>query len=139
MKKMFNQIPFFKYEKESIVDELYFISKKSLPIAMLVALLGTILLYEPLGFKIILWCAVIFLVLIYRIYNAYQYEKFKDRCSIETWYNKFIISALLTAMIFGSISPLFLAKLDAYYQIFTVTIILGLSLGQRLHYILTSV
>jgi len=54
MKNIFDPTILFKKEHTSVVSELYAISLKSLPVAMILSLLSTIFLYEQLGKLIVI-------------------------------------------------------------------------------------
>jgi len=129
MKNIFNEIGDLKNEPATVVPELYDVSLKSLPIAMLLAILSTIFLYEQLGMLIVIWCIVVLLIIAYRLYNTYLFFKHRDRDTLTRWYQKFVFSALLTAIIFGLFSILFIPHLEPFGQMFSVAVVLGMSFG----------
>lgn len=129
MKNIFDQTTFLKSEMTSVVSELYSMSLKSLPVAMTLAILSTVFLYDELGKLIVIWCTVSILLLSYRMYTAYQFIKDRERNTTTVWYRKFIFSALATAMTFGLFSFLFIPHLEPYGQMFAVAVVLGMSFG----------
>lgn len=129
MKKIFDQTALFKEEHTSVVTELYTISLKSLPVAIILSLFSAIFLYETLGKPVVIWCVVIILFLVYRMYTAYQFRKDRERYTTREWYSKFVYSALITAVLFGLFSVLFIPHLESFGQMFAVSAVLGMSMG----------
>lgn len=129
MKKLFDQISLLENDSATLVAELYTISVKSLPIAIILAVLSTVFLYEALGNLVVSWCIVVILLISYRLYTANLFIKDRNRHTIKEWYRKFIFSALLTAVMFGLFSLLFIPHLEPFGQIFTVAVVLEMSFG----------
>jgi len=129
MKNIFDQISFLKNETTSVLPELYAMSLKSLPVAMILAVLSTVFLYEELGKLIVAWCIVVVLFVTYRMYTAYIFINDRERYTITVWYRKFIFAALVTAVIFGLFSLLFIPHLEPLGQMFAVAVVLGMSFG----------
>ncbi len=129
MKKIFDQTTFFKNEPISVVSELYSMSLKSLPVAMILAVLSTVFLYEELGNMMVTWCTVVILFLLYRLYTVYQFINDRKRYTTTEWYRKFVLLALSTAILFGLFSILFMPHLTPFGQMFVVSTVLGMSFG----------
>ena len=123
------QIKAFQDIDESIVSTLYTLSIKSLAIVMILAVLTTIALYPVLHISIVFWLIFLTLVVSYRLYTIYQFEKYPKKLTIDRWYKQFVLLAMLTALIFSSLGFIFIHHLDYYYQLFILSIILGLSSG----------
>jgi len=129
MKNIFDPTTFFKDEPSSVVSELYTMSLKSLPVAMILAVLSTIFLYEELGNLMVTWCTVVVLFVSYRLYTVYQFINNRKRYTTTEWYRKFVLLALSTAILFGLFSLLFIAHLTPFGQMFVASTVLGLSFG----------
>jgi diguanylate cyclase (GGDEF)-like protein/PAS domain S-box-containing protein len=127
--KLINKLNKLKTTPKGVVADLYRLSSKSLSVAIFSALLVTIFLYNELGNGIIVWCISFILVLLYRLYTAYSYKKDPSKVTEEGWYNKFMISALVTAFIASLLGVAFFSYLDIYHQLFIVMTLLGLSAG----------
>jgi diguanylate cyclase (GGDEF)-like protein/PAS domain S-box-containing protein len=129
MKSIFEKISDPKHEPASVVSELYQVSLKSLPVAMVLVVLSTVFLYHELGMLIVTWSIVVFFFLTYRLYNTYWFFKDPDRQTLQVWYDKFVFAALVTAVIFGFFSILFIPHLEPFGQMFAVAVVLGMSFG----------
>lgn len=114
---------------KSVVTTLYAVSGRSLVVLLILTLLTTLFLYPVLSYTIVLWCAVVVLFLVYRLYNAYIFKVNNQKHSLEIWYEIFTRSALLTAFLYAMLGFGFLPYLDPYYQLFVVATLLGLSAG----------
>jgi len=123
------QIKAFQDIDASIVNTLYTLSIKSLTIVMILAVLTTIALYPVLHSSIVFWLIILTFVVSYRLYTTYQYKKHPKKLSIHRWYKQFVIFSVVTAMIFSSLGFIFIHHLEYYYQLFILSIILGLSSG----------
>ncbi|TET90520.1 MAG: GGDEF and EAL domain-containing protein [Sulfurovum sp.] len=114
---------------KSTISTLYALSEKSLPVLIILTLLITVFLYPVLSYSIVIWCIVLVLFSLLRLYGAYVFKVNPQKYSIETWYKKFTISATLTAFLYAVLGFYFLHYLDPYYQLFIVATLLGLSAG----------
>jgi len=63
------------------------------------------------------------------MYTANQFIKDRKRYTTTEWYNKFVLSAIFTAVLFGLFSILFIPHLEPSGQMFAVAAVLGLSMG----------
>ena len=114
---------------KSVLNTLYAVSARSLVVLLLLTLLTTLFLYPVLSYGIVLWCAVVVLFLVYRLYSAYLFKVNNQKYSLEIWYKIFTRSAMLTAFLYAMLGFGFLPYLDPYYQLFVVATLLGLSAG----------
>jgi PAS domain S-box-containing protein len=113
----------------TLVSTLYTLSVKSLLTAIVFTLLITIFLYSELTYSIVLWCSVLVLFLLFRLYHAYIFKTTPQIYSAETWYKKFMIFAFLTGIMVSTLGALFIHYLNDYYQLFIVAALLGLTAG----------
>ena len=113
----------------NMVSNLYQLSIGSLVIFLILTIGVALYLYPVLSGKILLWAAVLIFIALVRLFCAYRYLHDPQRYSIEQWYLKFVLLALLTALGFSSLSSLFMSQMDAYYQLFIITVIIGLASG----------
>jgi len=114
---------------KSTLSTLYAVSGRSLVVLLLLSALTTAFLYPVLSYRIVLWCVIVFLFLIYRLQCAYVFKVNNNKYSLERWYKIFTISAMVTAFLYSLLGFLFLPGLDPYYQLFIVATLLGLSAG----------
>jgi len=114
---------------KSTLSTLYAVSGRSLIVLILLSALTTAFLYPVLSYAIVLWCVVVILFLLYRLYCAYIFKINNQKYSLERWYKIFTISAMLTALLYSLLGFAFLPNLDPYYQLFIVATLLGLSAG----------
>ncbi len=114
---------------KSVVESLYALSLKSFPVYLLLATLVTVALYPMLQGNIILWYALLFILTMYRFYNTFLYRSHPNRYSIKTWHKRFVIQALLAALAYGALGFIYIHQVESYYQLFIVSVLLGLSSG----------
>ncbi|PTB83994.1 hypothetical protein C9926_00065 [Sulfurovum lithotrophicum] len=113
----------------SMVNTLYSFTRKNVFILLVLGLLTTLLLYPVVHIQILYWFATLLLLLFIRLYTIYMYDSYKIKYTLKQWYILYLTFAFLTAFIFSSLSFLFISEVDFYYQLFIVTILLGLSSG----------
>ena len=118
-----------KHVDEAVLDELFALERSTLITTML---LETILLYilTPLiGNIMIAWYGVIMTLSLWRFYNAYDYHKHPERNTPLVWHEKFVVQVWLTALLFSLLALFAVPQLDAYYQLFTFIVLIGISSG----------
>jgi len=114
---------------EAVLDELFALERSTLITTML---LETILLYilTPLiGNIMFAWYGLIMTLSLWRFYNAYDYHKHPERNSPLVWHEKFVVQVWLTALLFSLLALFAVPQLDAYYQLFTFIVLIGISSG----------
>ncbi|MCW8821473.1 MAG: EAL domain-containing protein [Sulfurovum sp.] len=114
---------------ESVVTSLYALSSRSLLVLLLLVTLSTVALYPILHSSIIFWFLSLVILTGYRLYSAYIFKKDPEKYSIGVWYRKFILNAVMTALLFSTIGFIFIYQVDYYYQLYIVAVLLGLSSG----------
>jgi diguanylate cyclase (GGDEF)-like protein/PAS domain S-box-containing protein len=118
-----------KHVEDTVLEELFSLERSTLITTML---LETILLYilTPLiGNIVIAWYGVIMALSLWRFYNAYDYHKYPNRNTPLVWHEKFVVQVWLTALLFSGLALFAIPKLDAYYQLFTFIVLIGISSG----------
>ncbi len=118
-----------KHVDETVLEELFALERSTLITTML---LETILLYilTPLiGNIMIAWYGLIMTLSLWRFYNAYDYHKHPERNSPLVWHEKFVVQVWLTALLFSLLALFAVPQLDAYYQLFTFIVLIGISSG----------
>jgi diguanylate cyclase (GGDEF)-like protein len=118
-----------KHVEAKTLNELFSLERSTLITTML---LETILLYilTPLiGNIIIAWYGVIMSLSLWRFYNAYDYRWHLKRNTPLVWHKKFVVQVWLTALLFSGLALFVTPKLDAYYQLFTFIVLIGISSG----------
>lgn len=118
-----------KYVEDRTLNELFSLERSTLITTML---LETILLYilTPLiGDIIIAWYGIIVAFSLWRFYNAYDYTKYPKRNTPLVWHEKFVVQVWATALLFSLLALFAIPKLDAYYQLFTFIVLIGISSG----------
>ena len=115
--------------EDAVLEELFEYERSTL---ITTILLETILLYilTPLiGNIIIAWYGVILSLTLWRLYNAYDYRNNPKRNSPLVWHEKFVVQVWSTALLFSLLALFAVPQLDAYYQLFTFIVLLGISSG----------
>ena len=118
-----------KVVKESVIKELFLFERGTL---ITLILLETILLYilMPLiGNGIAAWYGIIVTFTLWRLYDAYVFEKSPNRYSIITWHKQFVVKAWITAFLLSSLSLFVVPQLDEYHQLFIFIMLVGISAG----------
>jgi len=118
-----------KHVEEEVLKELFAYERSTL---ITTILLETILLYilTPLiGNIIIAWYGVILSLSLWRFYNAYDYHKNPGRNIPLIWHEKFVVQVWATALLFSLLALFAIPQLDAYYQLFTFIVLIGISSG----------
>jgi len=124
-----SSINVFQEVDNSIVKSLYHLAKKSLPVNILLAMIVVIALYPIIQFKIILWSVLFLLLSAYRYYIIYLFNNKPNTYSMNVWHEKFVTQTLLNGLIYASIGFYYIHFVDVYYQLFIVTILLGIASG----------
>jgi len=75
------------------------------------------------------WALSLILLTGYRLYSSYIFKQNPNKYSMSLWYKKFVIDAILTALVFSTLGFIFIHQVDHYYQLYIVAVLLGLSLG----------
>jgi len=127
--KLLSKIKAFQYIDESVVQGLYVLSTRSFLVNILLAILVTVALYPIVHFQIIIWFMIFFIFVLYRLYTTYRFNKDPNQYTMRHWYKIFLVSAILTATIYSSLGFFFLHEVEPYYQLFIVSVLLGLSSG----------
>jgi len=118
-----------KVVKESVIKELFLFERGTL---ITLILLETILLYilMPLiGSGIAAWYGIIVTLTLWRLYDAYVFEKSPNRYSIITWHKQFVVKVWITAFLLSSLSLFVVPQLDEYHQLFIFIMLIGISAG----------
>ncbi|MGB5506958.1 MAG: EAL domain-containing protein [Sulfurovum sp.] len=114
---------------ESIITTLYTLSNRSLAVLIVLAALTTAALYPMLHNSILFWFMSLVVLVGYRVYSVYLFKKKPEKYSMKVWYKKFILSAVITAIIFSTIGFIFIHQVDYYYQVYIIAVLLGLASG----------
>jgi diguanylate cyclase (GGDEF)-like protein len=126
---LLSKIKAFQHIDDSVVQGLYALSTRSFLVNIALAILVTIALYPIIHFQILIWFMVLFIFVMYRLYTTYRFNKNPNLYTMSHWYKIFLVSAILTATIYSSLGFFFLHALEPYYQLFVVSVLLGLSSG----------
>ena len=110
-----------------LVTTLYMLSEKSQTTAIGFAALITIFMYSELSYYILLWGITLGAISLFRLYSIYLFKTYSQKYTLETWYRKFIIVSLLTALIVSSLGIVFIHYVDDYYQMFILAALLAAS------------
>jgi len=118
-----------QYIDDEIVISLYAISRVSILTASLFTIFVSLVLYPILFNYILLWSIFLGVVLMFRLYCSYSFNKNMHKYELKKWYKIFIISAIFTASIISILSIVYIYYLDDIYQLFIVVILIGFSAG----------
>ena len=114
---------------EPVIITLYTLSSRSLYVLIILAGLTTVALYPMFHSTIVLWFISLALLTGYRLYSAYLFKKTPELYSMKIWYKKFVISAVVTAVIFSTIGFMFIHQVEPFYQVYIIAVLLGLASG----------
>lgn len=129
LKTLVSKIKLLQTIDESVITTLYTLSGRSLPVLITLATLTTVALYPILHSSILLWFLSLVLLTGYRLYSAYLFKQNPEKYSMMVWYKRFIVNAVITALIFSTIGFIFIHQVDYYYQLYILAVLLGLSSG----------
>lgn len=87
------------------------------------------ILYPHLGNSIIYWYLLLLLLTFARIYNLYIYHHYNHTYSQKTWYIRFVILSLSSAILFSSLGFYFIREMNEYYQLLIILSLIGISSG----------
>lgn len=112
---------------KTIVTNLYALSERSLITVILFSILTTVALYSMLSYTIVLWATALILISIFRLNESVEFKKNYKKRTLEGWYKRFVISALVTAVLFASLGCVYIYYVGVYYQLFITAGLVGLS------------
>lgn len=116
--------------KKKVVKELYlFIPKTSLTMLCL-SLLFVYIFKSQIENSTLLatWFMMVNILSLFRIYDYIDFKKQAYPDSIK-YYNKFYIKAIMNALLWGIIAPLFMQQADSYHQLVIIIFLIGFSGG----------
>jgi diguanylate cyclase (GGDEF)-like protein/PAS domain S-box-containing protein len=128
-KKIIDHIQKMQTVDRMMVDSLYRLSLGSLSILLVLTTGVALYLYPVLSDTILIWASLIILVILFRLYCAYKYIQNPNRYTPKQWYVKFVFLAMTSAFLFSSLSFGCMPGMDDYYQLFIITVIIGLTSG----------
>ncbi len=128
-KNLFKKLKDLETINQTMLDGLYRFTQKIVIIMMMSTTAFTLALYPALEEKIIYWCALLWLVLLARLFSAYKYQSNNDSFTLHEWYVIYVLFAFLIALFVSSLSILFLYDLDLSSQLFIVVVTMALSSG----------
>ncbi len=129
LKRLFSTIKELQTVDDSVVIALYTLSTRALSVVVLLTILVIVALYPILDGSILVWALSLMLLTGYRLYSSYIFKQNPNKYSMSLWYKKFVIDAILTALVFSTLGFIFIHQVDPYYQLYIVAVVLGLSLG----------
>ena len=129
LKRLFSTIKELQTVDDSVVIALYTLSTRALSVVVLLTILVIVALYPILDGRILVWALSLILLTGYRLYSSYIFKQNPNKYSMSLWYKKFVIDAILTALVFSTLGFIFIHQVDHYYQLYIVAVLLGLSLG----------
>ncbi|MDQ1324927.1 MAG: hypothetical protein QG564_50 [Campylobacterota bacterium] len=112
---------------KSVVSTLYALSEKSILAAIGVVVLSAVFLFSSLSYVIVIWSVVLVGLLLYRFKEAYVYKKMPQTHTMEVWYQRFACMAFATAFLISLLGFAFIHYVEAYYQLFIVTVLVGIT------------
>ncbi|MCD6654269.1 MAG: EAL domain-containing protein [Sulfurovum sp.] len=110
-----------------VISTLYALSEKSILAAMSVVVLAAVFLFSSLSYAIVIWSIVLVCLLLYRLKEAYVFKKMPQTHTMEVWYQRFACMAFTTAFLISLLGFAFIHYTDAYYQLFIVTVLVGIT------------
>ncbi len=111
------------------VSNLYILSGKSLVTVIILSILVVLALYSMLSYTIVLWAIGLVIVSVFRLKDSFGFQKNYQKYTLEIWYKRFIINALITAIFFSILGSVFINYVDEYYQLFIITVLVGMAAG----------
>jgi diguanylate cyclase (GGDEF)-like protein/PAS domain S-box-containing protein len=128
-KKMFRHLLEPYQPKEELTRALYSLLGRSLAALFFFTLFLTFFLYDALGDKIEIWCAVLLFIIAVRAVFIGLYFYKKEIFSTDRWYAIFVFFTLLTAVVLGAVGVVFFSEVNDLNKLFIVTAMVGLSSG----------
>jgi len=127
--KSFFKIRVFPDVDESVVQNLYLLSIRGFVVHAFLMTVVTIALYPMVHLEILIWYIVLLTVTVFRFYNSYSFQNNIQKYSLKKWYKIFVFTAVFTALIYSSLGFYFIYALEPYYQLFVLSVLVGLSSG----------
>ncbi len=113
----------------TVLKEIFKIERSTLITLMLLETIILYILTPLLGNWIIAWYGITMSLSLWRLYNAYDFDRHPERNSFDVWHKKFVVQVWLTALMFSILALFAMPNLDAYYQLFTFIVLVGISSG----------
>ncbi|MBD3789467.1 MAG: EAL domain-containing protein [Campylobacterales bacterium] len=114
---------------KSSITVLYTLSEKSIIAAFAFIILTIVFLFSALSYKVIIWGLLLTAILLYRLNEALIFKKNTQRYSTEMWHRRFMGLSFLTATIVSLLGVIGTQYVDAFHQLFIITILVGFSSG----------
>ena len=111
------------------VEQLYFLSQRSLFALIGFTLFVSYFLYPSLGQKIVIWGSSIVGLSLFRLLAGYYFRKEHQRFSCRKWYRIFLTLNLLTAILLSFLGTLCIYQVNELERLFIIASLLGLSAG----------
>ncbi len=124
-----NHIKGLQIVDKTIVTNLYTLSEKSLTTVILLSSMIALALYPILSYSIVLWTMALVILSLFRLKDSFEFKKNYQKYTLAVWYRRFVIYAFLTAVVFSSLGCVYIYHVDAYYQLFIVAMLVGLTAG----------
>lgn len=112
-----------------VLDSLFLMERRTL---VTLLLLETILLYiltPKLGNMILVWYGLTATLTLWRLYVAYDYRAHPERNTPLVWHKKLVVQTWVTGLLFSLLALFGMPQLNNYYQLFTVMVLGGMSIG----------
>lgn len=112
-----------------VLDDVFLMERRTL---VTLLLLETILLYiltPKLGDMMFVWYGLTATLSLWRLYVAYDYRAHPKRNPLPVWHKKLVIQVWTTALLFSLLALFGMPRLDNYYQLFTLIVLGGVSIG----------
>ncbi|RLA71257.1 MAG: hypothetical protein DRG09_00795 [Epsilonproteobacteria bacterium] len=112
-----------------IITNLYLLSEKSLKTVIALSSLIALALYPIFSYSIVLWSIALVSLSVFRLRESFEFKNNYQKHTLAVWYKRFVISAFMTAVLFTVLGCVYIHYVDAYYQLFIVTVLVGLASG----------
>ena len=126
----------FKYLLDSLktinvsmknISSLYILSRISLILVLMLGLLIFITIYESEKIYISIWYLFLFLLIIFRIYEANIFKHKPQKYTFAIWHKRFFILSTLTAIMFSFLGFFFMYDISISQKYYIIFVLLGLS------------
>ena len=128
-RKLINYIKDLQTVDKTIITNLYLLSEKSLKTVILLSSLIALALYPILSYSIALWAMAMVSLSLFRLKESFDFKSNYQKHTLEVWYKRFVVSALITAVLFTALGCVYIYYVDTYYQLFIVAVLVGLASG----------
>jgi len=115
--------------EQSVLEELFSFERSTLISLLLLETIFLYILMPLIGNSIVAWYGIIVTLTLWRLYDAYDFQKNPHRHTPVMWHKKFVVKIWITALFLSALALFVVPQLDEYHQLFIFIMLIGISAG----------